>query len=352
MKLLNVIYQGWGEQWQLGTLADNGHDILFEYSPEALRRGLELSPRHLPLRALAFGGFPEHQQRLPGLIADTLPDHYRARHGVSPLDHLALTGERGTGALSYATPGAVQFAPAEPHLPDLTEVAQYLGLDDSWLIKFPAPGEHKEVCAIEHVYAALARACGLAAPETRHFDLDRRMAVFAARRADREDGMHVPLHTLAGLLHADPHLPQVDYSIFLRATRLITRDQRQVEAGYQRCVFNVLFNHRADHVRSVGYRMRRDGEWELAPCYGLNFHAGAHQMPVMGVSVAPGLGELLQLAADTAVPERRARNIIAAMAAQAHLFARLARNAPIRAATVKSIARVIETNRERLLGRI
>jgi hypothetical protein len=43
MKLLNVIFNGWGERWQLGTLADNGKDILFEYSPEALRRDIELA---------------------------------------------------------------------------------------------------------------------------------------------------------------------------------------------------------------------------------------------------------------------------------------------------------------------
>jgi serine/threonine-protein kinase HipA len=31
-----------------------------------------------------------------------------------------------------------------------------------WLVKFQAQNEHKEVCAIEHLYAQLARDCGLA----------------------------------------------------------------------------------------------------------------------------------------------------------------------------------------------
>jgi serine/threonine-protein kinase HipA len=35
---------------------------------------LELSPLHLKLRADAYGGFPTHLHRLPGLIADSLPD--------------------------------------------------------------------------------------------------------------------------------------------------------------------------------------------------------------------------------------------------------------------------------------
>jgi len=135
---------------------------------------------------------------------------------------------------------------------------------------------------VENVYAELARRCGLAMPATRHFDLDRRLAAFGAERFDREDGMRVPVHTLAGLLHADFRLPSVDYSTFLRATRLMTRDQRQVDAAFQRCVFNVLFNDRTA------------------------VHAGA--------------------------------------------FAPLARDAPIRAATVRTISRAIGANSARMIS--
>lgn len=65
MKKTAVFYEGWGERWPLGTLADDGQRLLFEYSAEALRQGLELSPRHLALRAAAYGGFPAHQWRVP-----------------------------------------------------------------------------------------------------------------------------------------------------------------------------------------------------------------------------------------------------------------------------------------------
>ena len=399
MKLLTVVYNGWGEHWPLGTLADNGHDILFEYSPEALRRGIELSPRHLPLRVIAFGGAPRHQHCLPGLFADSLPDGWgqllmdrlRGRTSVSPLDRLAFIGEHGMGALSYIPAAAREPQPtqaADPvHLAELANAAQAISRGEGspllgqlallgaaphgarpklllslpangeadaaepWLIKFPAHGQHKEVCAIEYVYAELARACGLEVPDTRYLDLDRSQAAFASRRFDRENGLRVPVQTLASLLHANFRLPSVDYSTFLRATRLLTRDQRQVEAAFQRCVFNVLFNNRGDHARSFAYRMNRKGDWQLAPCYGLEFShgpLGPHQMPVMAACAAPALADLLRLAADTAVPQRRAREIIAAMLAQAGLFAKLARNAPIRTATVKTIARAIAVNCARL----
>jgi serine/threonine-protein kinase HipA len=406
MKQLNVMFNGWGEHWHLGTLADNGKTILFEYSPTAIQRGVEFSPRHLPLRAEGFRDFPIHQQRLPGLIADSLPDGWgmllmdklfrkqgRAQAGISPLDRLAFIGDRGMGALSYLPPDPVSISPDDLHLLDLAQAAQTLAqgrgstilkqlvllggsphgsrpkvlvrfepasghvstLDDaagqSWLVKFPARSEHKEVCAIEHVYAELARSCGLDMPQTHHFDLDRRLAAFGAQRFDREHGLRVPVHTLAGLLHVDFRLPSLDYSTFLRATRLITRDQREVEAAFQRCVFNVLFNNRDDHAKNFSYLMGRDWHWRLSPCYDLSFNtgpAGEHQMPVMGESKAPALADLLRLARDAAVPQPRAREIIEAATERIGLFETLARNAPIRAATVKAISRAILANRNRL----
>ena len=109
----------------MGTLADDGQRLLFEYAETALTQGLELSPRHLPLQRLAFGGLPAHQQRLPGLIADSLPDGWGMlltdrlfrKHGLnpsqcSPLDRLSFIGQRGMGALTYE-PATQQDAPAE-----------------------------------------------------------------------------------------------------------------------------------------------------------------------------------------------------------------------------------------------
>ena len=64
MKQRTVHYCGWGEDWPLGRLADDGQTLLFEYSPEALSQGLELSPLHLKLRADAYGGIDACRWRL------------------------------------------------------------------------------------------------------------------------------------------------------------------------------------------------------------------------------------------------------------------------------------------------
>jgi len=118
MHKLNVIYQGWGERWLLGTLLDTGRDLLFEYSALAIERGLQLSPLHQPLpltgaAPLAFRGLSAFMN-LPGFIADALPDGWglllmdralrragRDPQRISVLERLAIVGDRAMGALSF-----------------------------------------------------------------------------------------------------------------------------------------------------------------------------------------------------------------------------------------------------------
>lgn len=118
MKKLDVLYNGWGERWQLGTLADTGRQIHFEYSPQAIVRGLELSPLHYPLPragavAATFRSEPAFDG-LPGFIADALPDGWgmllmdralrragRNPETVSVLERLAIVGDSAIGALSF-----------------------------------------------------------------------------------------------------------------------------------------------------------------------------------------------------------------------------------------------------------
>jgi serine/threonine-protein kinase HipA len=129
MKKLQVIYDGWGERWPLGTLADTGRDIMFEYSPQAVERGLQLSPMHQPLpragaAAVSYKG-EAHSYGLPGFIADALPDGWgmllmdralrklgRNPREVSVLERLAIVGERAMGALSFE-PSDEDILPAE-----------------------------------------------------------------------------------------------------------------------------------------------------------------------------------------------------------------------------------------------
>ncbi len=407
MRKIQVHYRGWGESWLLGTLADDGTELLFEYSAQALEQGLELSPLHLRLRPQAYGGFPVELSRLPGLVADCLPDGWGLllmdrlfrRNGLdpgslSPLDRLAFLGDRAMGALTFEPARSPQLARAELRILDLArDVRTVIAGDDGavlqelvllggsphgarpkvlvhfdpdrrsintcpmpghrpLLVKFPAREEHKEACAVEEVYSRIARACGLAVPDTWHFDLGPRLAAFGTARFDVEHGMRVPVHTLAGALHADFRLPSaVDYTMLLRATRLFTRDEREVQKAYERAAFNVLFNNRDDHPKNISFRLGSDRSWRLAPCYDLTFNrgpGGEHQMDVCGEGRNITREHLLQLAKQGGLRADSAASALDRLLEHAGLFRHLAKEQNIRASTVKSIASAIERNRARL----
>ncbi|HET7267066.1 MAG TPA: type II toxin-antitoxin system HipA family toxin [Oleiagrimonas sp.] len=399
MKKLDVHYAGWGEDWLLGTLADDGQTLLFEYSSTALERGLELSPVHLKLRAAAYGDFPRFLHRLPGLLADSLPDGWGLmlmdrvfrREGVrhpGPLDRLAFIGNRAMGALSFVPPHDVNTDEPDWNLLALVQESQRVFDGEAgdalralavaggspqgarpkalvqfdaatsrvstrsdapgvpWLVKFPAQGEHAEVCAIEQLYAELARDCGIDMPRSRWFDLPGNMAAFGVQRFDRERGMRVPVHSLAGLLHADFRTPgTVDYTALLRAARMMTRDQREVKAAFARAVFNVVFHNRDDHPKNFAWRLGSDLRWRLAPAFDLTFSegpAGQHSLDVCGQADGITREHLLRLARDGDLPSSDASEILDRVNSVATGFAARCQGHPIRRDTVARMAKVVE----------
>ena len=102
----------------------------FEYDESWARSGIELSPILMPTasrrRGQSFPALPEQTfQRLPPMIADSLPDRFGnsivdawlASQGVSAaevtaLDRLTYLGDRGLGALEYRPARYANSAPA------------------------------------------------------------------------------------------------------------------------------------------------------------------------------------------------------------------------------------------------
>ncbi len=407
MKKLNVIYAGWGERVELGVLADDTRELLFEYSPQAIKRGLELSPFKLPLSTRSFGDFPEHQLRLPGLISDALPDGWgmllmdrlfrkqgRTLDQISPLDRLALIGDNAMGALVFEPSGREMLTPADVQLLDLARDVRSVITDESevllrklvlmggspqgarpkvlvhfdrksnlmsnseedggcpMLVKFPAQHEHKEVCSVEAMYGRIAKASGIRTPVTEYFDLDRELSAFGIERFDRFEGMRIPMHTAAGAAHVDFRTPQLDYITLLRLTQFMTRDAREVLQAFERCVFNVMFNNRDDHSKNFSFLLGKDGRWRFSPAYDLTFSEGPngeHQMDICGEARTPSRKHLLQLASKTGVPEGAAEEIIGRIAIVAESFGDFAGNLPIRTETLKSIEKAVKSNRARLI---
>lgn len=111
----------WNPQTQVGE---------FEYTPEFVRTGLEISPIHMPLRAdyvYVFQGLDrETFKGLPSILADSLPDDFgnalidawlaqqgRSKTTFTPVERLLYQGERGMGALEYRPALATERDKAE-----------------------------------------------------------------------------------------------------------------------------------------------------------------------------------------------------------------------------------------------
>lgn len=371
---VHVYYEGWGQRWRWGTLEESkaltGRPVIyFEYSPEAIQRGYELSGYTLPLEGEKLRtGFPRHQLGLPGPVYDALPDGwgmllmdrlFRKRGvepaTVSPLDRLAYIGNTAMGAMSFE-PVAPDVDEPAPNIP-LGQLArevhaemqgegseflrelmlmggsphgarpkaliyldaatgQYSTADGPgrtpWMVKFPAMNEHPEVCALEDLYALMLRQCGIATPQTQYLSLGAEGAAFATERFDRHQGMRVPAQTLAAFLGADYRIAgSVDYANFLRATGACTKSRPQVFEAYRRAVFNVVFNNRDDHPKNFSYLMDANGDWMLSPAYDVTYcpgPGGYHQMDVNGEALNIAGSHLVALGVKIAgITEKEAR---------------------------------------------
>lgn len=116
---------------------------VFAYDPAWRRNGIELAPLTMPLDDLRPSfAFPELSEpsykRLPGLLADALPDDFGnalidawmaakgvEKRAITTLDRLAYMGKRGMGALEFKPARGAHRESAEPlEMKNLVEAAR------------------------------------------------------------------------------------------------------------------------------------------------------------------------------------------------------------------------------------
>jgi serine/threonine-protein kinase HipA len=107
----------WGRTIGAVSTDDSQPYASFEYAPEFLTSGIQLSPFAMPL-AESIYRFPELSLKsfhgLPGLLADSLPDRFgtavidawlasqgRSADSFNPIERLCYIGRRGMGALEF-----------------------------------------------------------------------------------------------------------------------------------------------------------------------------------------------------------------------------------------------------------
>lgn len=118
MSIELIKVRAWGSLVGAVVLDPQRNFYAFQYDPTWAQKGIELAPRMMPVRdpqAFLFTNLDEATfHRLPGMLADAMPDHfgnalinaYMAQRGLAPesvstLERLAYMGKRGMGALEF-----------------------------------------------------------------------------------------------------------------------------------------------------------------------------------------------------------------------------------------------------------
>ena len=325
---LDVHLHAYGVRRHVGKLAAHSNAILFQYGPEFLDSGINISPFWLPLSPEVKEDPKRTFDGLFGVFNDSLPDGWglllldrafrkkgSSLHACVPLQRLAMVGVHGMGALEY-TPAAEQAeeavsvaeldalaedslrilrdapvdagqldkliqlngssAGARPKIlvnvaDDYRIVPQGVGEPQGtpWIIKFRSAHEPPNTGLTEYAYSLAAREAGLDMPETHLFPSATSPGYFGVQRFDRVHGQKVHVHTACGLLHASHREPSLTYESLLRLTLLLTKDIREVLKMVRLMVFNVRSGNRDDHSKNFSFLLNKENQWRMAPVYDL-----------------------------------------------------------------------------------
>ena len=329
---LKVFLNMYGKRQEVGLLAQEKQRIFFEYAPDFLKNGIELSPFKLPLKPGVFEEKSRIFDGLFGLFNDSLPDGWgcllldrklrkmgKSYAEITPLDRLSLIGANPMGALEYepsthdtdlcrdieldslsyevdriiegeessvldellklngssggARPKIVAYvSPDRKHI-----IHGGKNIPDSytpWLIKFSEKQDLENSGEQEYRYSQAAKAAGIAMPETHLFPLQNGRHCFGVRRFDRTEKGKVHTHTACGLLHASHRFASLDYENLLKLTWLLTKDHTAVKEMVRRMIFNVKSGNKDDHSKNFSFLLTPENEWQLSPAYDLTHSSG------------------------------------------------------------------------------
>ncbi|MDG2431653.1 type II toxin-antitoxin system HipA family toxin [Flavobacterium sp.] len=148
---------------------------------------------------------------------------------------------------------------------------------EHWLIKLDTVsdvqfGESTGYGRIEMAYYLMATACGIEMMESRLMEENGR-AHFMTKRFDREGGAekhHV--QTLCAMQHYDfSQITSFSYEQLFQTMRMLRLPYPQAEQLFRRMAFNVIARNCDDHTKNFAFRLKKEGNWELAPAYDICF---------------------------------------------------------------------------------
>lgn len=384
--LIHVCFMPRKEKISVGRLALKDRQFFFEYSPDFIKSGLELSPFKLPLKREVISCEDRIFEGLFGIFNDSLPDGWGRLlldrklmklslnpMDLSPLDRLCYVGHRGMGALVYEPEINLEHQQHEDLDEIAEEVLRFQESDDDrfvddllsmngssagarpkivvtlneedWIIKFRSFLDSKESGPIEYAYHLMAKEALLDVPDAKMFHSKKGAGYFGVKRFDRITGGRVHMHTISGLLHVDHRMPSLDYETIMKATHWLTKDVRQCEKQFRVAVFNVLTHNRDDHAKNFSFLMDEKGQWQASPAYDLTFSSGPsgeHCSMIMGEGKNPTLSHLLQLAKVGGIKSEKALHIIDEIKMAVSKWRRFATEAGVSAASQHMIKNALD----------
>jgi serine/threonine-protein kinase HipA len=319
--LADCLPEGWGELLMRRRLAKLGADL----GTFSILDRLALVGRHAR-GALLFEPATTPEEDVDGIDLDALAEE----------SELILLGEEsGLADVLADLGGASGGARPKVHVGFDSEGRICVGDGelppgyDAWIVKFRATADPADIGPIEMAYAAMARMAGLEMSPCRLIPSRKGPGWFATRRFDRSGDERIHMVSLAGAIEARPEVPGlIDYDMFLRAVRAITRDERDVEKAFRRMVFNLLAGNRDDHTRQHAFLMDERGEWRLAPAFDLTFSSGPggeHYLAVAGEGGSPTRRHVDRVARDQGISPARSGEIIEQVREAVAAFDHLAR---------------------------
>ncbi|CAL7962996.1 serine/threonine-protein kinase HipA [Gammaproteobacteria bacterium] len=343
------------EKLYLGRLVLKNRKVFFEYDPEFIKTGLEVSPLKLPLKTGVIVCEDRIFDGLFGVFNDSLPDGWGRllfdrklmtlslnSNDLSPLDRLCHVGSSGMGALVYEPEIDATATRARRDLDEIAdEIKQFqennndkfvddlLAMNGSsagacpkiltkidgedWIIKFCSSLDPTDIGPIEYAYHLMAKAANLYIPEAKIFQSKKGPGYFGVKRFDRVNNKRVHMHTISGLLHADYRFPSLDYKTVMKATIWLTKDIGEAEKQFRSSVFNVLSHNRDDHAKNFSFLMDEKGVWRVSLAYDLTFSSGPngeHCTMIMGEGKSPNVSHLLKLAEISGIKKQKSMQII------------------------------------------
>lgn len=368
---LKVFLNMYGIRQEVGMLLQDKQRIFFEYSPDFLKSGIELSPFKLPLKAGVFEEKSRVFDGLFGLFNDSLPDGWgcllldrklrklgKSYAEITPLDRLSLIGTNPMGALEYEPAAGDSDLYGDIELDSLSgEVDRILGGEESlvldellklngssggarpkivacvssdrkqiihggksvpdgftpWIIKFSEKHDPQSSGELEYRYSLAAKAAGITMPETHLFPLKDGRGCFGVQRFDRTLKGKVHTHTACGLLHASHRFASLDYENLLKLTWILTRNHADVVEMVRRMIFNIKSGNKDDHSKNFSFLLNSRYQWQLAPAYDLTPSAGINgeqTCMVNGKGCDITDADLIKTAATANVSEVEAKALI------------------------------------------